>query len=107
MFHQTIWLEHDREAAAHEEPVTQIRQELFTMHANFETLRTRLGQVADLRNAHGLREGQRTLTRRIAEVEECISAQNLREFVRRIMRLEAQVGGNHGGVIGETLVTCD
>ena len=41
MFHQAIWMEHDREAAAHEEPVTQIRQELFTMQANLETLRTR------------------------------------------------------------------
>ena len=48
MFHQTIWMEHDREAAAHEEPVTQIRQELFTMQANLETLRTRVVQVAKL-----------------------------------------------------------
>ena len=70
------------------------------MQANLETLRTRLDQVADLRDAQGLREGQRTLTTRIAEVEDCISAQNLREFMRRITRLEAQVGGNHGGVLG-------
>ena len=74
-FHQTIWLEHDREAAAHEEPVTQIRQKLLTIQANLETLRTRIGQVADLRDAQGLREGQRMLTTRIAEVEECISVQ--------------------------------
>ena len=106
LFHQTTWLEHDREAAAHEEPVTQIRQELSTIQANLETLRTRLGQVADLRDAHGLREGQRTLTTRIAEVEECISVQNLRELMRRITRLEAQVGGNHGGVLGETIRAC-
>ena len=65
------------------------------------TLRTRVGQIADLRDAQGLREGQRTLTARIAEVEECNSAQTLREFVRRIMRLEAQVGGNLGRVLGE------
>ena len=90
LLHQTIWLEHDREAAAHEEPVTQIRQELLTIQATLETLRTRLGHVADLRDAQGLREGQRTLTTRIAEAEECISAQNLREFMRRILRLEAQ-----------------
>ena len=101
MFHQTIWLQHDREAAAHEEPVTQIRQELFTMQANLETLRTCIGQVADLLDAQGLREGQRMLTTSIAEVEECISAQSIREFMCRIMRLEAQVGANHGGVIGE------
>ena len=86
--------------------MTQIRQELFTIQANLETLRTRLGQVADLRDAQGLREGQRTLTTRIAEVEECVSVQNLREFMRRITRLEAQVGGNHGGVLGETIRAC-
>ena len=73
MFHNTIWLEHDREANAHEEPDTQIRAQLFTMQANLETLRTCLDQVADLRDAQGLREGQRTLTTRIAEVEDCIS----------------------------------
>ena len=36
----------------------QIRGALSTMQANLETLRTRVGQVADLRDAHGLREGQ-------------------------------------------------
>ena len=77
-----------------------------TMQANLETLRTRVGQIADLRDAQGLREGQRTLTARIAEVEECSSVQTLREFMRRIMRLEAQVGGNHGGVLGEAIRAC-
>ena len=105
MFHQTIWLEHDREAVAREEPVMQVREELSTMQANLETLRTCIGQVPDLRDAQGLREGQRMLTTRIAEVEECISVQILREFTH-IMRLEAQVGGNHGGVIGETIKSC-
>ena len=95
MFHTTIWLEHDREASAHEDPITQIRDQMSTMQANLETLRTRVGQIADLCDAQGLREGQRTLTERIAEVEECSSVQTLREFMRRIMRLEAQVGGNH------------
>ena len=38
ILHQTIWMEHDRDAAAHEDPVTQIRQELLTMQANLETL---------------------------------------------------------------------
>ena len=108
MFHHTIWLEHDREAVAHEETVTQIRHELSTMQANLETLRTCLSQVAvaDLRDAQGLREGQRMLTTRIAEVEDYISVQNLREFVCRIMRLEAQVGWNHGGVLGEAIRSC-
>ena len=106
MFHTTIWLEHDREASAHEEPMEQIRGELSTMQANLETLRTRAGQVADLRDAHGLRRGQRTLTARLGEVEECISVQNLREFMHRITRLEAQVGGNHGGALGEAIRAC-
>ena len=103
MFHTTIWLERNREASAREEPIIQIRAQMSTMQANLETLRTRVGQIADLRDAQGLREGQRTLTAvqgyLLAEVEECSSVQTLREFMRRIMRLEAQVGGNHGGVL--------
>ena len=76
LFHDTIWLEHDREATAHEEPMMQIRGELSTIQTHLETLRTRVGQVADLRHAQGLRDGQRTLTTR-AVVEECMSMQNL------------------------------
>ena len=53
------------------------RFELSTTQANLETLRTRVGQIADLRDAQGLREGQRALTVRIAEVEECSSVQTL------------------------------
>ena len=71
-----------------------------------ETLRTRVGQIADLRDAQGLREGQQALTARLTEVEECSSVQTLRELMRRIMRLEAQVGGNHGGVLGEAIRAC-
>ena len=93
MFHTTIWL-------------VQMRQQMSTMQANLETLRTRVGQIADLRDAQGLREGQRALTARLTEVEECNSIQTLHEFMRRIMRLEAQVGGNHGGVLGEAIRAC-
>ena len=72
MFHQPFGWKHDRDAAAHEDPVTQIRQELFTMQANLETL-TRIGQlVADLRDAQGLRGGHRLLATRLTEVEECM-----------------------------------
>ena len=81
----------------------RMRQQMSTMQANLETLRTRVGQIADLRDAQDLREGQRTLTARLTEVEECSSVQTLREFKCRIMRLEAQVGGNHGGVLGEAI----
>ena len=49
-----------------------------TIQANLETLRTRVGQIADLRDAQGLREGQRALTARLTEVEECTSVQTLR-----------------------------
>ena len=113
MFHITIWMERDRQASAHEEPIVQIRQQISTLQglwwalqANLETLRTPVGQTADRRDAQGLREGQRTLTARLAEVEECSSVQTLREFMHRIMRLDAQVGGNHGGVLGEAIRAC-
>ena len=75
------------------------------MQANLETLRTRIGQVADLCDAQGLRDGQHTLAARLTEVEECISMHNVREFVRRIMRIETQMR-NTGGVIGETIRNC-
>ena len=67
MFHTTIWLEHDQEASARArtEPIEQLRDRVCTMEANLETLRTRLTQVADLRDAQGLREGQRALNARL------------------------------------------
>ena len=102
MFHTTIWMEHDQEANAHEEPIVQMRQQMSTMQANLETLRTRVGQ-----NAQGLREGQRALTARLTEVEECTSVQTLCEFMHRIMRLEALVGGSHGGILGEAIRACN
>ena len=78
-----------------------------TMQAKRETLRTRITQIADLRDAQGLREGQRALTARLAEMEECTSVQTLREFVNRIPRLEALVCGIHGGIIGEAIRACN
>ena len=70
-------MEHDREASAHEEPIVQVRQQMSTMQANLETLRTRVGQIADLRDAQGFREGQQALTARLSEVEECSSIQGI------------------------------
>ena len=64
MFHTTIWIERDREASANGEPIEQSRDQVSTMQHNLETLRTRVAQVADLRDAQGLREGQRALTAR-------------------------------------------
>ena len=40
-------------------------------------------------------------------MEECTSAQTLREFMHRIMRLEALVGGSHGGMLGEAIRACN
>ena len=109
MFPTTIWLEHDQEASArvHEEPIEQLRDRVCTMEANLETLRTRLTQVADLRDAQGLREGQRALTARLTEMEECASVQTLREFMTKILRLETLVCGEHGGIIGEAMRACN
>ena len=84
--------------------IEQLRDQMSTMQANMETLRTRIGQIADLRDAQGLREGQRALTARLTEMEECTSVQILCEF---ILRLEAMVCGNHGGVIGEAIRACN
>ena len=99
LFHSTIWMEHDQEASVHEEPIVQVRQQMSTMQANLETLR--------MCDAQGLREGQRALTARLTEVEECTSVQTLREFIYRIMRLEALVGGSHGGILGEAIRACN
>ena len=107
MFHTAIWMEHDQEARAHEEPIEQLRDQMSKMQANLETLRTRVSQVADLRDAQSLLEGQRALTARLTEIKECTSIQTLREFMKRILRLETLVCGNHGGIIGETVRVCN
>ena len=109
MFHTTTWLEHDQEASAHahEEPIEQLRDRVCTMEANLETLRTRLTQVAGLRDAQGLREGHRAVVARLTEVEECASVHTLREFMTKILRLESMLSGEHGEVIGEAIRACN
>ena len=106
MFHTTIWLERDSEASAraHEEPIEQLRDRARTMGANLETLKT---QVADLRDAQGLREGHRALIARLTEIEECASVHTLREFITQILRLESLVCGEHGGIVGEAIRACN
>ena len=63
MFRSTFGLEHDQEASARarEEPIEQLRDRVCTTEHNLETLRTRLTQVADLRDAQGIREDHRAL----------------------------------------------
>ena len=108
MFHSTIWMEHDQEASAraHEEPIEQLRDRVCTTEANLETLRTRLTQVADLRDAQGIREDHRALVARLTEVEECALVHTLREFMCKILRLESMLSGDDGGVIGEAIRAC-
>ena len=108
-FTQLFWLEHDQEASAraHEEPIEQLRDRVCAMEANLETLRTRLAQVADLRDAQGLREDHRALIARLTEMEECASVQTLREFMTKILRLESMVCREHGGIIGEAIRACN
>ena len=77
------------------------------MEHNLETLRTRLTQVADLRDAQGIREDHRVLVARLNEVEECASVHILREFMSKMLRLESMLSGEHGGVIGEAIRACN
>ena len=100
---------HDQEASAraHPDPMTQLLDRVSTMEANLETLRTRVTQMADLRDAQGIREDHRTLVARLTEVEECASVHTLREFMTKIVRLESLVSGDNGGAIGEAIQACN
>ena len=63
------------------------------MEHNLETLRTRLTQVADLRDAQGIWEEHRALVTCLTKVEECASVHTLREFMSKIYRLESMLSG--------------
>ena len=58
LFSSTIWIRHDSEASAriHGNPVDCLRDRVIAMEHSLDTLRTRLTQVADLRDAQGIRE---------------------------------------------------
>ena len=73
---------------------------------NVETLRTRLTQVADLRDAQGIRRDHRTIVARLDEVEEYASANTFREFMVKIQRLESMLVSDGGGTIGEAIRVC-
>ena len=109
MFNTTIWTRHDSEASARarEDPMDQLRDRVRAMEHNLETLRTRLTQVADLRDAQGIREDHRAIVARLNEVEEYASVHTLREFMSKIFRLESMLSGEHGGVIGEAIRACN
>ena len=99
MFSSTIWIRHDSEASAraHGDPVDSLRDRMLAMEHNLDTLRTRLTQVADLRDAQGIREDHRAIIVRLNEVEECATVHTLREFMSKICRLEAMFTGEDGG----------
>ena len=109
LFNSTIWIRHDSEASAraHEDPMDQMRDRVCAMEHNLETLRTQLTQVADLRDAQGIREDHRVIVARLNEVEECASVHTLREFVSKILRLESMLSGENGGAIGEAIRACN
>ena len=109
MFGSTIWIRHDSETGArtHGNPVDSLRDRMMAMEHNLDTLRTRLTQVADLRDAQGIREDHRAIIARLNEVEECATVHTLREFVSKICRLEAMFIGEDGGVIFEAIRACN
>ena len=87
----------------HEDPVDCLRDRVIAMEHNLDTLRTRLTQVADLRDAQGIREDHRAIIERLNEVEEYATVHTLREFMSKICRLEAMFTGEDGGVIFEAI----
>ena len=85
----------------------RLRDRVCAMEHNLETLRTRVTQVADLRDAQGIREDHRAIIARLNEVEECATVHTLREFMSKIRRLEAMFTGEDGGAIVEAIRACN
>ena len=107
LFTTSIFLEH--EAApneAQDDPMGHLQSRLRCVEHNVETLRTRLTQVADLRDAQGIRRDHRSIVARLEEVEEYASANTFREFMVKIQRLESMLVTDGGGSIGEAIRVC-
>ena len=91
---------HDPEySAAGGDPIRQMQERLMRVEHNIETLRTRVTQVADLRDAQGIRRDHHSIVARLNEVEEYASANTFRELMTRIQRLESMLVGNGGGTV--------
>ena len=86
--------------------VLAYRDRVIAVEHNLDTLRTRVTQVADLRDVQGIREDHRAIAARLNEVEECATVHTLREFTSKICRLEAMFAGEDGGVIFEAIRAC-
>ena len=106
MFRTTIFLGHDPEySAAGGDPIRQVQERLMCVEHNIETLRTRVTQVADLRDSL-FRLYHHSIVARRNEVEEYASANTFRELMTRIQRLESMLVGNGGGTVGEAIRVC-
>ena len=107
LFSDTICLEHEPDpSTARDNPMRDMQERLMCVEHNNETLRTRVTQVADLRDARGIRRDQDTIVARLNEVEEYASAHTFREFMSKIQRLESMLVGNGGGTLGDAIRVC-
>ena len=106
-FNTTIFLEHEADAnEVQDDPMGNLRGRLRCVEHNIETLRTRLTQVADLRDTQGIRRDHRAIVSRFDEVEEYASANTFREFMAKIRRLESMLVNEGGGTVGEAIRVC-
>ena len=96
-------MRHDPDAIAHmhEDPIDRLRDRVSAMEHNLDTLRTRITQVADLRDAQGIREDHRAIIAGLNEVEECATVHTLREFMSTGWMVRM------GGAIFEAIRACN
>ena len=106
LFSTTIFLEHEAAADEEHDSMLNLQRRLRCAEHNVETLRTRLTQVADLRDTQGIRRDHRAIVTRLDEVEEYASARTFREFMVKIHRLESMLVDNDGGTVGEAIRLC-
>ena len=107
LFSTTTFLEHEADAnEMRDDPVGSLHSRLRCAEHNIETLRTRLTQVADLRDSQGIRRDHRAIAARLDEVEEYASASTFREFITKIQRLESMLLSDGGGTVGEAIRLC-
>ena len=106
LFSTTIFLEHEAAADEEHDSMLNLQRRLRCAEHNVETLRTRLTQVADLRDTQGIRRDHRAIVTRLDKVEEYASARTFREFMVKIHRLESMLVDNNGGTVGEAIRLC-